>query len=138
MGLSSSLNKTFFADSGAIREVVAFIHFIILLSPSAPKLRTEILCLEHSFAIYFHLGNKSYAEILLSLSKNPKHIGGILCHVDIKVYLAIRFLQNMSSIAEKEFATKEHSIGNPLSSNGNTNPMHLSVVLSYSTRLLFQ
>ena len=55
--MSISLDKTSFADGGAIREVVAFIYFIILLSPSAPKLRTEMLYLENSFTIYFHLGN---------------------------------------------------------------------------------
>ena len=42
MGLSILLDETSFADSGAIREVDTFMHFIIPLSPSAPKLRTEI------------------------------------------------------------------------------------------------
>ena len=64
-GLSVSLDKASFADSGAIREVDTFMHFIILLPPSAPKLRTEILRLEHSSTVYLYLGNKSSAENLL-------------------------------------------------------------------------
>ena len=77
-GLSVLLDEASFADSGAIREVDTFIHFIILLSPSAPKLRTKILRPEHFSAIYLHLGNKSSAENLLLVPKHAKHMGGTL------------------------------------------------------------
>ena len=65
-------------DGSNVEEI--FIHFINLLSPSAPKLSTVIPCLAHSFVMYSHLGSRSFAQNLLSVPKHARQNGGTFCH----------------------------------------------------------
>ena len=67
-------------ESGIVRAVDKVMHFITLLSPSAPKLKTVILRFKHSSTMYLHLGSKSSAENLLSVPKQAKHMGGTFWH----------------------------------------------------------
>ena len=67
-------------DTGSINDVATFMHFINLLSPSPPKLKTEIFHFAHSSDINFHLGITFSAENLLLVPKHAKQTGGTLLH----------------------------------------------------------
>ena len=88
--------------------------------------------------MYFQQDKTVCALNLLSEPKHPKQKDGLTQSSGLTMYtyayLAIVHLENVSPIASYDDAKYESMIRSPCSLTGKTNPTHLSVCASYSTR----